>query len=128
ANWRRSRDRHGRGMRGRLVPASVPLARTKAEIFDDLVLDTVETLEARYATELAGVEFAVEDVPPDLNVYDSDVLEDGRVPLARLLPGQPGRQQVPPRIVLYRRPLEFRAVDREDLADLVQDVVVEQVA
>ena len=62
------RDRHGRGLRGRLVPATVPLARTKAEIFDDLVLDTVEGLERRYAKELAGVEFAVEDVPPDLNV------------------------------------------------------------
>src|SRR3954469_17787746 len=67
------RDRHGRGLRGRLVPATVPLARTKAEIFDDLVLDTVESLERRYAKELAGVEFAVEDVPPELNVYDSDV-------------------------------------------------------
>ena len=74
------------------MPATVPLARTKAEIFDDLVLDTVEGLERRYAKELAGVEFAVEDVPPDLNVYDSDVLEDGEVPLARLLPGRPGRQ------------------------------------
>jgi predicted Zn-dependent protease with MMP-like domain len=30
--------------------------------------------------------------------------------------------------VLYRRPLELRAVDREDLADLVKDVIVEQVA
>jgi len=119
------RDRHGRGLRGRLVPATVPLARTKAEIFDDLVLDTVEALERRYAKELAGVEFAVEEVPPELNVYDSDVLEDGEVPLARLLPG---RQAVPPRIVLYRRPLEFRAIDREDLADLVHDVVIEQVA
>ena len=106
----------------------MPLARTKAEVFDDLVLDTVETLERRYAKELAGVEFAVEDVPPDLNVYDSDVLEDGEVPLARLLPGRPGRQELPPRIVLYRRPLEFRAMDREDLADLVHDVIVEQVA
>jgi len=122
------RDRHGRGLRGRLVPATVPLARTKAEIFDDLVLDTVEGLERRYAKELAGVEFAVEDVPPDLNVYDSDVLEDGEVPLARLLPGRPGRQEVPPRIVLYRRPLEFRAMDREDLADLIHDVIIEQVA
>jgi predicted Zn-dependent protease with MMP-like domain len=122
------RDRHGRGLRGRLVPATVPLARTKAEIFDDLVLDTVEALERRYAKELAGVEFAVEEVPPDLNVYDSDVLEDGEVPLARLLPGRPGRQAVPPRIVLYRRPLEFRAIDREDLADLIHDVVIEQVA
>ncbi len=71
------------------MPATVPLARTKAEVFDDLVLDTVETLERRFAKELAGVEFAVEDVPPDLNVYDSDVLEDGEVPLARLLPGRP---------------------------------------
>jgi predicted Zn-dependent protease with MMP-like domain len=122
------RDRHGRGLRGRLVPANVPLSRTKAEIFDDLVLDTVEALEHRFANELSGVEFAVEDVPPDLNVYDSDVLEDGEVPLARLLPGGPGRHKVPPRIVLYRRPLEFRALDRDDLADLVHDVIIEQVA
>jgi predicted Zn-dependent protease with MMP-like domain len=126
--WRPRRDRHGRGLRGRLVPASVPLARTRAEVFDDLVLDTVESLERRYSRELAGVEFAVEEVPPDLNVYDTDVLEDGEVPLARLLPGRPGRTNTPPRIVLYRRPLEFRAVDREDLADLVHDVIVEQVA
>jgi predicted Zn-dependent protease with MMP-like domain len=110
------------------VPASVPLARTRAEVFDDLVLDTVESLEQRYAKELAGVEFAVEEVPPDLNVYDTDVLEDGDVPLARLLPGRPGQDDMPPRIVLYRRPLEFRAADRDDLADLVHDVIVEQVA
>jgi len=122
------RDRHGRGLRGRLVPASVPLARTRAELFDDLVLDTVESLERRYARELEGVEFAVEEVPPDLNVYDTDVLEDGEVPLARLLPGRPGRADTPARIVLYRRPLEFRALDRDDLADLVHDVIVEQVA
>src|SRR5690349_22508667 len=106
----------------------MPLARTRAEIFDDLVLDTVEALERRFAKELAGVEFAVEDVPPDLNVYDTDVLEDGEVPLARLLPGRPGRHGVPPRIVLYRRPLEFRATDRDDLGTLIRDVIVEQVA
>jgi predicted Zn-dependent protease with MMP-like domain len=110
------------------VPASLPLSRTRAEIFDDLILDTVEALEERYPQELAGVEFAVEDVPPELNVYDSDVLEDGHVPLARLLPGRPGRHGVPPRIVLYRRPLELRAVDRDELADLVHDVIIEQVA
>ncbi|MFC7482483.1 metallopeptidase family protein [Luedemannella flava] len=115
-------------MRGRLVPASVPLSRTRAEIFDDLVLDTVEELERRYARELAGIEFAVEDVPPDLNVYDTDVLEDGDVPLARLLPGRPGRTAMPARIVLYRRPLEYRAADRDELADLVHDVIIEQVA
>ena len=122
------RDRHGRGLRGRLVPATVPLARTRAEIFDDLVLDTVEGLERRFAKELADVEFAVEDVPPDLNVYDSDVLEDGDVPLARLQPARPGQTDAPARIVLYRRPLELRASHRDDLADLVHDVIIEQVA
>ena len=30
--------------------------------------------------------------------------------------------------MVYRRPLEVRALDRTDLADLVHDVVVEQVA
>lgn len=110
------------------MPASVPLARTRAEIFDDLVLDTVEALERRYAKELADVEFAVEDVPPDLNVYDSDVLEDGEVPLARLQPARPGQADMPTRIVLYRRPLELRASHRDDLADLVHDVIIEQVA
>jgi predicted Zn-dependent protease with MMP-like domain len=104
------------------------MARTRAEMFDDLVLDTVESLEDRYARELAEVEFAVEDVPPDLNVYDSDVIDDGEVPLARLLTPKPGQSDVPARIVLYRRPLELRAPHRDDLADLVHDVIVEQVA
>ena len=44
---RSRRDRHGRGLRGRLVPAEVPLARSRAEQFDDLVLDAVEDLERR---------------------------------------------------------------------------------
>jgi predicted Zn-dependent protease with MMP-like domain len=117
-------------MRGRLVPATVPMARSRSQIFDDMVLDAVEDLERRWAAQLRGVEFAVEDVPPELPSYDSDVLEDGSVPLARLLPGRDaGRgRTIPPRIVVYRRPLEARAIDREDLADLVHDVIVEQVA
>jgi len=99
-------------------------------MFDDLVLDAVEHLEERWTGELRGVEFAVEDVPPELPSYDADVLEDGDVPLARLLPARDsGRNRVTPaRIVVYRRPLEARALDREDLAELVHDVVVEQVA
>lgn len=114
-------------MRGRLVPPTVPLARSRAQQFDDLVLDAVEDLESRWSAELQGVEFAVEDVPPELPEFDTDVLEDGRVPLARLLP-PPEHDRTPPRIVLYRRPLEARALDLDDLADLVRDVVVEQVA
>jgi len=104
------------------------LARSRAQQFDDLVLDAVEELELRWPAELDGVEFAVEDVPPELPEFDRDVLEDGRVPLARLLPTAEPSERTPPRIVLYRRPLEARALDRDDLGDLVHDVVVEQVA
>ena len=117
------------------MPTEVPLARSRAEQFDDLVLDAVEDLERRWERELAGVEFAVEDVPwvehtrPDEVVLDSDVLDDGGVPLARVVPARREQgQEIPPRVVVYRRPLELRANDRDDLADLVRDVVVDQVA
>jgi predicted Zn-dependent protease with MMP-like domain len=121
---------------GREVP--VPLSQTRGERFDDLVLDAVEHLEERWGKQLEGVEFAVEDVPSvpldGTPAFDDGVVADetagGSVPLGRLLaPGVDGRgQPSPARIVVYRRPLEARAVDRLDLADLVHDVVVDQVA
>jgi len=90
------------------------------------VLDAVEHVEERWRDQLKGVDFAVEDVPPLDGVGPvDDQIESAGVPLARLLPGGRG---APPRIVLYRRPLELRAIDREDLEDLVHDVVVEEVA
>jgi predicted Zn-dependent protease with MMP-like domain len=107
-------------MRGPLSPHELPLARTRAERFDDLVLDAVERLELRWAEELRAVEFAVEDVP------SSDPQRpDEPVPLARLLPGPGG---APRRIVVYRWPIESRVGDRAELAALVHDLVVEQVA
>lgn len=91
-----------------------------------MVLDAVEHLEQRWSRELDGVEFAVEDVPPSDAVTDDG---EDPVPLSRLQPATgTGRQTAPPRIVLYRRPLEARAVDSEDLADIVLDVLVHEVA
>lgn len=118
---RRRRDRRGRGLRGPLGPQDVPVTRTRADRFDDLVLDAVEQLEPRWGTELAGVDFAVEDVPPDRAVatgYDP-------VPLGRTHPATTSRAA---RIVVYRRPIETRAADATALAGLVLDVVIEQVA
>ncbi len=117
----RRRDRRGRGPRGPVLPLGVPAYRTRAERFDDLVLDTVEDLERRWARELEGAEFAVEDVPPS----NPAPWERGGVPLGRYFPADAG---LPPRIVVYRRPVEARANDDHDLADLVHEVVVEQVA
>lgn len=122
---RRNRDRHGRGLRGPLYPATLPAARSRAERFDALVIEALEPIEARWRTELTQLDVAVDDVP-DVQVEGEDgVVEDGNVPLARLLPAGSDHRA---RIVLYRRPLEARAKDGADLADLVHDVLVEQVA
>ena len=125
----RRRDRRGRGLRGRLVPPAVPLYRTRAQQFDDMVLDAVARLEPRWETELAGVEFAVQEVP------EADELADdsGPLPLARIVAGSPdpqnpSRPATAARIVVYRRPLLARAEDDDELGDLIFDVIVEEFA
>ena len=109
-------------MRGPLAPAAVPISRTRAQTFDDLVLDAVEDLESRWATQLERVQFAVEDVPPP-SLLGRDAAEP--VPLGSCYPST---AKTPAQVVLYRRPIEARAVGTDELADLVHDVVVEQVA
>jgi len=79
----RRRDRHGRGLRGSLVPPDVPLHRTRSERFDDLVLLAVSQLEPRWEAELSGIEFGVEEIPPVI----PDTGDPDPVPLARLEPG-----------------------------------------
>lgn len=100
----------------------MPLSRSRAVRFDELVLDAVEHLEGRWSQQLADVEFAVELVPPD----DEPAADGDPVALSRLEDADAAGQ--PARIVLYRRPLELRGRDREDLADLVLDVLVHDVA
>ncbi|TVT62289.1 metallopeptidase family protein [Amycolatopsis cynarae] len=126
------RDRHGRGLRGPLYPASLPAASSRAEKFDQLVLDALEPIEARWRDQLTKLDVAVDDVPDVRGhaVQAEGVLNDGSVPLSRLVPAGVDRTGLPTRarIVLYRRPLEARAKDPAELADLVHDVLVEQVA
>ncbi len=101
----------------------MPLARSRAERFDDLVLDAVERLEERWAEQLRAVEFAVDEVPP-ADPVDGPATGDP-VPLGAAVERTGER---PARVVLYRRPIEARAPDARELAALVHDVVVEQVA
>ena len=111
------------------MPPGVPLYRTRAQQFDDMVLDAVARLEPRWETELAGVEFAVQEVP------EADELADdsGPLPLARIVAGSPdprnpARPATAARIVVYRRPLLARAEDEDELSDLIFDVIVEEFA
>ncbi len=130
----RRRDRHGRGLRGPLAPAGSPLHRSRSEHFDELVLTAVAQLEPRWEAELAGVEFAVEEVPAgDLPRDGMPDDEHDPVPLARLDPawpqtGDPTRPARPARIVLYRRPLIARADGEAELSDLILDVIIEEFA
>lgn len=131
---RPNRDRHGRGLRGSLYPSTLPAASTRAERFDALVLAALEPIEARWRTELTKLDVAVDDVPDVRGDEDTlaaeGTLTDAGVPLARLVPAGVDRRGQPTkaRIVLFRRPLEARARDGADLADLVHHVLVDQVA
>lgn len=104
----------------------MPLHRSRAQQFGDLVLEAVAQLEPRWESELSRIEFAVQEVP------DHDPPDDApdAVPLASLDPGSPDQDDPGhgPRIVLYRRALLARAEGEEDLAELVLDVVVEEFA
>ena len=130
-----------------LAPPEVPLARSRAEQFDDLVLDAVEDLEhtwadATWTEQLAALEFAVEEVPPPVeDEFSADVVADKGIVLAQLHRGQPdtrsrrdrradpdGGDASGPVIVVYRRPVEARTEEGEDRADLVFSLVVELVA
>jgi len=133
---RKRRDRRGRGVRGLLFPATLPAARSRSERFDAIVLNALEPIDERWHTELERLDIAVDEVPeitdcdPTTVTWGSDVVEDGKVPLARLVPAGVDRAGLPTRarIVLYRRPLETRAQDSGDLSELVHEVLVEQVA
>ncbi|WP_235504446.1 metallopeptidase family protein [Nostocoides sp. Soil756] len=117
----RRRDRHGRGVRGPLAWPSVPVMTTRRTRFDDLVLDAADRLRPHLGNRYAETEFAVQDVPPT----DPAPWEEQVAPLGRLIRADATRVD---HVVVYRRPVEARAQDEADLADIVREVVTEQVA
>ncbi|MFG2574327.1 metallopeptidase family protein [Streptomyces sp. NPDC048481] len=118
----RRRDRHGRGMRGPIAPPQVPLAASRADVFADLVQDSVERLERRWP-QLADIDFMVLEVPRPAAAPEP--WNDEAVPLGGTIAAGEGRRA---RVVVYRRPVEIRTKGRDERAALVHEVVVEQVA
>ncbi len=133
---RRARDRRARGLRSPLLPQSVPAWTSRADEFDAVVIDSLAEIDARWHDQLAEVNIAVDDVPrmlpidPETVQWPAEVSADRAVPLARLIPAaiDDRGDRTPAQIVLFRRPLELRSTDRDDLADLVREVLIEQVA
>lgn len=127
------RDRHGRGLRRPLITGRVPLFRSRSQRFDDAVLRAVDDLEELFGRRLESLEFAVDEVPP-VNVdgrssVTVDAVLDGGVPLTRFVPPGVDRRGRPTRarVIIYRRPVEHRSTDPEDLEDLIVDLLREQV-
>jgi hypothetical protein len=122
------RDRHGRGLRGPLAlpnaltvhRAQPPHPASKADFFSEAVHDAVDRVGLQCPDVLEGITFGIEDVPHFDMAWSSD-----QVPLAAALEATATR---PGQVVIYRRPLEHRAVSRRGLRILVYRTIVEQLS
>ncbi|MDU0967598.1 MAG: metallopeptidase family protein [Actinomycetaceae bacterium] len=115
-------DRHGRGMRGVLVPPGLPGFRTRSEQFDELAIAAVSDIAVEWEA-VNDIEFAVEDVPPS----DPAPWEDHAVVFGRCFPAERAHH-LKTRIVLYRLPIQGRCRTRDELRDTLRWVIVENVA
>jgi hypothetical protein len=133
---RRLVARRGRDMRGPLLPPTVPGWRSRAERFDMAVLEAYEPIERRWQERLSGLDVAVDEIPrisakdPDSVHWPADVVADGPIALARLIgAGVDTRGSATrARVVLFRKPIERRANDTLELAELLHEILVAQVA
>lgn len=121
--WRRAvyRNSHGRGIRRPTFGTRLPGYRTRCGVFDDLVAAQIRRLNVGWPDLVKPVQFAVEDVPP------SDPTPwDGTSGLySRSFPAGRG---LPPRIVLYRMPIQHKARDGMDLELVIRDELVLRLA
>jgi hypothetical protein len=118
----RRRNRHGRGLRGELMLPTLPGYRTRSDRFDDYVLDSAQRLHDIWGKPLDGVRFAVDEIPPGLE----QLVADGTpAPMGAY---SPATEDEGPVITLFRFVVEQACGSREELQDLVHDVVVEHTA
>jgi predicted Zn-dependent protease with MMP-like domain len=124
-------DRHARYRRSDADRRRRPIEGFRAlgsARFDRLVNDAIATLPRDLLVYLDDVEVAVEDVPPIAPTGTGEQVELGRYRAAARTGRGRRAAQPPDRLTLFRRPLEARANDKRDLADLVQETVVQELA
>lgn len=106
------------------MPPDVPASLTRQERFEDLVTESAERLRERWGSKVERMSFEVAFVP-DAEALSRAEAEGEAPPLGASLPG---KRHDPPRVILFRRPIETVAGSTEALAWMVHDVVVELVA
>ncbi len=109
-------------MPNRYLRRAVQLRRPalRRDFFLDCVADAVAQVQRTCPSALVGVDIGTEEVPGRSVLWRED-----RVPLAAAVDATAGE---PARIVLYERPLERRASDRDALRTLVHRTLVEQLS
>ena len=129
------RDRHGRGVRGPLLPVAVPRYRTRSMSFDQAVLEAYAPLQNTYFEQLAGVDLAVDTIPrmrlrADMTVLPDEIFADGPVPLGRVLQAGVDRAGRPTRarIVIFRMPVEQRTKTPSERHELLAIIITALVA
>jgi predicted Zn-dependent protease with MMP-like domain len=85
-------------------------------------MDSAQRLHDIWGKPLDGVRFAVDEIPPNLEQL---LAEGSPAPLGCYTPGT---EDEGPIITLYRRVVEQACPVKEELQDLVHDVVVEHTA
>jgi hypothetical protein len=101
---------------------TLPGYRTRSDRFDDYVLDSAQRLHDIWGKPLDGVRFAVDEIPPGLE----QLVADGTpAPMGAY---SPATEDEGPVITLFRFVVEQACGSREELQDLVHDVVVEHTA
>ncbi|HEY8294627.1 MAG TPA: metallopeptidase family protein [Micrococcaceae bacterium] len=118
----RRRNRHGRGLRGELLLPALPGAHTRAEKFDELVMDSAERLGELWGTAMESVQFVVEDIPSSLEEL---VAKGERAPLGTHRVAGPG---TPASITIYRRPIEQLSDNDDELREIVHEIIIEEAA
>lgn len=99
------------------------------------VLEAYAPIQNAFAEQLAGLDLAVDTVPrmrlsADMTVLPEEIIDDGPVPLGRVVPagvdsaGRPTRA----RMVIFRMPIEERAQNPGERAELLGTVLTALVA
>ncbi|QTH60402.1 metallopeptidase family protein [Corynebacterium hindlerae] len=130
-----ARNRHGRGVRGPLLPQATPRHRTRSQLFDAAVLEAYAPIANAYPEELATLDIAVDMIPrmrlnPDADFFTDEVVADGPVPLGRVIPAGIDRfgKATRPRVVVFRKPIEARYETAEERREILRMVLTTLVA
>lgn len=115
ALFKTKRDRHARGLKGPVIPHSMPIYENSTMVFERLLFNATEDFNFRLGNTLSNISISLEEIP---NFRDLKLSEQV-VPLGRIDRGNPNQ------VVIYQRPIEMRCQTQFELDRKIRDVMAE---